>query len=615
MFISARQAPSHLSLRKTPTRSTFAETPSSQDSLRIPLVDSPLPSPGLPLIVPRQPKKFKPRWNRRLRRLFFYIIILIAVFVLVEKVLVFLWSQSTDVVDFVPLNGGSYEIVGTETLPEQPIAIAITGLEGKPKWTVSIPQNQAFPLAPSEYTTLCAQCEEISRSVAEMAGRSRLSDHRSYYEKDPGFVDVSDAVNQGLLPTLLEERQQNSNSRKKQETKNGETGADAVTSSHAGSKVCDRTLTYVLQSEEAGLGRILWGLWMSYSLAQKEGRSFFVDDTNWAYGNYTTYFQPPPKPECLPAPLRERVPCPRQARHLVVSMATAPWIFTDSFQKHFEDRSKTGVERQRRIFSLLRTGYDALFKLADEDASYLKKRVEELRDAVQRHGGKQIGIHVRRGDLHPVEYQYRDSYIPLEQYATTAERMLEDALNTTPGVDSTSEAKASSKMILASDDPDVYESTELLNAEKAQYSISLATKKALDQAATTQGQSKKALDDNIGWEGGFFKDMFWSLGSSHSHHAAGGPPASFKSLLLKEQLSVSDNAHSDSHDNAIYLREFIGRAYLLDLAVLAQTDMVVCGVNSMACRLLAVMMGWDRAIIAGDWKNIDGSGHWDGTLW
>ncbi|KAL1845604.1 hypothetical protein Plec18170_009674 [Paecilomyces lecythidis] len=606
MLLPSRGPPSGLSLRKTPTRSTFPETPSSQDNLRIPLVDSPLPSPGLPFLAapPKGKKKFQPRWNRRIRRLLFYITALIVVFVVIEKAVVFLLSsESLDIVDFVPTGRDAYEIVGTEELPELPIPIAITGVQGKPKWTVSIPQDASFPLAPSEYARLCAQCEEISRSVAEMAGRSSpAGHHRPYYQKDPGFLDISDAAKQGLLPPL-EDVQQRADIRKKQ--------------GDAASKVCKKSLTYVLQSDEAGFGKTLWGLWMSYGLARKEGRSFFVDDTNWAYGNYTSYFQLPPEPGCLPPPPRERVPCPHEAHHLVVSMATAPWIFGDSFQKQFEDRSKTGVERQKHIFSLLRTGYESLFRLDDEDASYLQSRVNELKSAVQANGGKQVGIHVRRGDLHPREFQYRDSYIPLEQYADAAGRMLESSLSRHHGKHSIDEARAASKLILASDDPDIYESSELSDAEKAQHLISLATKKTLDKASASQGQGQKSIDDNIGWEGGFFKDMFWSLGSSYTRRA--GPPASKRHLghmHVQEQMSISDNHHHAArNENALYLRKFIGRAYLLDLAVLGQTDMVVCGVSSMTCRLLAVIMGWDRAIKTSAWQNIDGSGHWNGMFW
>ena len=58
------------------------------------------------------------------------------------------------------------------------------------------------------------------------------------------------------------------------------------------------------------------------------------------------------------------------------------------------------------------------------------------------------------------------------------------------------------------------------------------------------------------------------------------------------------------------MREFLGRAYLLDLAMIAQSDKVICGVSSYACRILAVMLGWERAFEHGDWTNVDGNFEW-----
>ena len=55
--------------------------------------------------------------------------------------------------------------------------------------------------------------------------------------------------------------------------------------------------------------------------------------------------------------------------------------------------------------------------------------------------------------------------------------------------------------------------------------------------------------------------------------------------------------------------------YLMDLAVLGKADTIVCTVSSVTCRLLAVMMGWDEAIGANKWRNIDGLFDWKGVMW
>ena len=62
------------------------------------------------------------------------------------------------------------------------------------------------------------------------------------------------------------------------------------------------------------------------------------------------------------------------------------------------------------------------------------------------------------------------------------------------------------------------------------------------------------------------------------------------------------------------LRELIGRAYMMDLAVLGQaSDVIICTVSAAGCRLLAVTMGWEKAMEKGNWANIDGNYGWTGV--
>lgn len=104
---------------------------------------------------------------------------------------------------------------------------------------------------------------------------------------------------------------------------------------------------------------------------------------------------------------------------------------------------------------------------------------------------------------------------------------------------------------------------------------------------------RKFVDENFGWEGGFFAPMFWNLGLGSS-----GSGKSSSSAPLPS-------------DETIRLRSLIGRAYMMDLAVLAEaSDVVVCTVSAAGCRLLAVMMGWENAVEKGNWVNIDGRYAW-----
>ncbi len=322
------------------------------------------------------------------------------------------------------------------------------------------------------------------------------------------------------------------------------------------------------------------------------------------YGNYTTFFQPIPVPSCLPPPRTQIVPCPHSARHLLVSAATTSWTFGHAFNEYFEDAHKIGVMRQERIFALLREGFEALFHLRDDDAQYVDQRTDALNRTTNARGGITVGVHVRHGDRHPFEFQYQKSYIPLEKYANTAQEVNSAALaklSTTNKSTNNNASETPSETIVASDDPDVYTSVEFSRTRRAQEKFVLASKTALD-AAGKKGAGHKYVDDNIGWEGGFFKDVFWSLGQT-------GP------TVRRRRAADDDDRRAEPTELALRLRELVGRAYLLDLAVLARSDRVVCGVSSVSCRLLAVMMGWERAIVRGGWRNVDGAWDWKGIIW
>jgi hypothetical protein len=286
-----------------------------------------------------------------------------------------------------------------------------------------------------------------------------------------------------------------------------------------------------------------------------------------------------------------------------VSAATVTSTFGHAFTEEYEDPTKQYVQRQHNIFALLRAGYDALFKLRADDATYVRDRAQTLYDPVAKAGGLSIGLHVRRGDKHPYEFQYREDYIPLDRYMDTARSLY---ISRIEGGSPKSLAARSSdenpllarhtptKLVLASDDPTVYESGELgPNSVRAQDRIILATKAALEAA---QGKKNPWIDEITGWEGGFYRDVFFSLGQPS-----------------KDAQSPHDVA--DAPEAALSLRELVARAYLMDLAVVAKADTVVCTVSSVGCRVLAVMMGWESAFVKKNWVNVDGDFDWRGIVW
>ncbi len=176
---------------------------------------------------------------------------------------------------------------------------------------------------------------------------------------------------------------------------------------------------------------------------------------------------------------------------------------------------------------------------------------------------------------------------------------------TTADNPSPSRAELASRILLASDDPDVYESADfpptIIN--RAQSQILLASKTTLDASSPRTPRSEdgftKFIDTNVGWEGGFFASVFWGLGNAAK---------SSSSLTVAEESQTRKQPSKE----AIGLRELVARAYLLDLKILGGSDRVVCTVSSVGCRLLAVMMGWERAVVGQEWKNVDGSFGWVG---
>lgn len=330
------------------------------------------------------------------------------------------------------------------------------------------------------------------------------------------------------------------------------------------------------------------------------------------YGKFSTYFLPPPTAGCLPPPTSHIVPCPHTARHILVSAATAPSTFGHQFVDAYEDARKMRIERQHRIFALARAGYEALFRLKGDDAAYVSRRVDTLFSHVKSEGGISIGMHVRHGDRHPMEYQFKKDYIPLSRYIDTARDIYIDLIESKQHKrHPVQEAGRSpdlfarhtgTRMVLASDDPLVYESQEVgLNSFKAQDRIVLATKAALE--AEEKGQKNKWIDEITGWEGGFFRDVFFSLGQTQAQKSS---PA--------KDLKINENVPQQ----AMGLRELVGRAYLMDLAVLGQAEAVVCTVSSVSCRLLGVMLGWESLLGAKEerrWRNVDGSFEWKGVIW
>lgn len=588
------------------------------------LVFSPPPSPGLPSLSPppRKPPKGFTGFIRP-RRVVRVVLSILAILIIFRG---FSWlfenNPSPPPLQWAPEKRLSLELLENERKPRSPAAVTITDQSGRSKWTVSIPQTHEFPLAMGEYARLCAECRELSDKIREEHSRDH-SLTSSYLEfgfgsPDSGFIEVRDAQKKGYIPRS-EERAQ-------------------ATTKEASMPQCAKSLTVVLESADAGIGSTLMMLWTAYGLAQKEGRAFFVDDTRWAYGKYSDIFQSPPSPGCSAPPNHERIPCPRQARHLVVTKMTFQEVFSDLVLDQAGSDDPLAVSARKPAFALARKGHDALFHLNKDDAQYVDARVRDLlsKRIVPKTKGKQngiaVGLHIRRGDRHPFEYQYRDSYTPLEKYTETAQSLIADRFSHSEGSADSASAKEYSFLVVASDDPMVYENSEAMRGETkgsmypAQDRIRLASKQAI-QKANPQDKSvmHKFAEEAFGWEGGFFSAMFWNLGMGSAAKSnantnavnmakAGSAAAALSDGMEPKTSPANFAAPSLPSQETLRLRSLVGRAYMMDLAVLSDvSDAIVCTVSSVGCRLLAVMLGWDSAVERGNWVNIDGGYGWLGV--
>lgn len=273
MILSSRKIPPTIALRRIPSTQSTTTLSASRYELAakhgfMHLLDSPLPSPALPSIVPRHGKK-RPRYSVRacLRTLLRWAVRAGALALTYWLVWTMMWTAAPPTaVGYLTVDADAYQMVGENPVPAEPATMVIIDSSGRRKWTISIPSADPRPLRPSQYATICRQCEQVSNRLQESTvfGSHPVKGSNDYYRAQPNFMDVAEAEAHGLLPKAKPAR-----SISDEEERMGR------------EKMCEKSLTYVLESTDAGFGVSLMGLWASYGLAKREGRAFFIDDTNW----------------------------------------------------------------------------------------------------------------------------------------------------------------------------------------------------------------------------------------------------------------------------------------------------------------------------------------------
>lgn len=288
-----------MALRRVPSsQSTLTLSPSKADAnlkYGFHLLDSPLPSPALPSIIPRHGKKPNPHHLRKCLR------VLLRLFAWACGLRLIYWLAWTTIweatppaaVSYLTVDGTVFNIAGDEALPQQPATVLVLDNRGRPKWTVSIPARLPFPLRPDEYATICHQSDQISKHLRESSSTStststHTNTHQTerlydYYYHDSNFMDVAEAEQHGLLPSARGVDEELKKRTVSHVEGRDDSGKDLQLVTGSEGEVCGKSLTYILESTDAGFGKTLLGLWISYGLAKKEGRAFFIDDTNWYF--------------------------------------------------------------------------------------------------------------------------------------------------------------------------------------------------------------------------------------------------------------------------------------------------------------------------------------------
>ena len=251
------------------------------------LLESPPPSPGLPSLLPYHGKKPPPFYLRQSSRC---IIKTLSGIVTIALILWFVlttnrFDRAPFEISYLSYNGERHELIGDNYLPTEPMPVALTDHHGRTRWTVYIPETQDFPLTPSVYADLCSQSEDVAAHVASLAGHDSFHLHKhssDYYHVDKNFIDIQEAEEHGLLPSRKATPDPQSWNSTTSTTNISSTGDSLNTTTDIPSpQVCERSLTYVLESHDAGFGHTLLGLWLAYGLAQHENRAFFIDDSHW----------------------------------------------------------------------------------------------------------------------------------------------------------------------------------------------------------------------------------------------------------------------------------------------------------------------------------------------
>ncbi|KAH8835078.1 hypothetical protein DL96DRAFT_1702083 [Flagelloscypha sp. PMI_526] len=222
-------------------------------------------------------------------------------------------------------------------------------------------------------------------------------------------------------------------------------------------RICSSSITYMLD-KYTGLSQDLALLVQAAAMARDRNKTFFVLDTRWDRGKWSNYFldvrdtQPGPEPGCLPPPPEELAPCPRLARHWVVTARTSRFHFGHKFEDKYANSYAEFLNRRHPIFNMGRESLHTTLQLNSEMKRLVGKTRKLLSSKLlEQHstfhlpnldtesssegqvsiepensdnnpsllfgGTSYMSIHIRRGNKHSLWQEYNYSNVPLQNFA------------------------------------------------------------------------------------------------------------------------------------------------------------------------------------------------------
>jgi hypothetical protein len=328
---------------------------------------------------------------------------------------------------------------------------------------------------------------------------------------------------------------------------------------------CDRSLTYMLRSTDPGFGVALLSLWSAYGLAKLENRTFFIDDTDWYHhpslsafgsliliGTNTNRQWGEYETYFLPPTTSS---CKRPPPNIVLPCphhARHLLVSHSTTPFTFGHAFTEFFEDPRKMGVQRQHKIFALARSGYESLFRLRLTAEDEESVEARK--REIGE--GEDGVIGVHVRRGDGKAKSFQWKATGGQVPnEHYAEIVSGV-----ANANTTVVLASDDAAVYSAAEFEGYVPAQEQSAAAAR----------------------FTGGFTGEAY----------------------------------RSADRDQVVA----IGREYLRDIKVLGELaagvgGRVFCDGASATCRVLAVMMGWERAVEEEGWKNIDGDRGWFGVDW